>query len=363
MSHILKFALWLLYLSSSTNGANFLVYIGMGSYSHRIPLDPYVDALVERGHKVTFLSGFVAKKPNPKVTEFNPPKLLKWTEHLIEGGELDVYQIRENNQCVQLWFMLPHLGLQACEQLYSDPVFLQWLRDPKTNFDVVVMDSLANECAYGFAHYFKSKVIAFNTGQMYSWNPESNYGIPDESSSIPDGIMHNHPKMGFYDRLITAVIPLVWKAYRELFHFPKLEEVTKQGLNLGEIPSFSEFERNTSLFLVNNHWALDYPRSLPPNVIPVGGLTYREETKGRKPLPKNIDDFVNKGKGGFIYISFGTVAEFTRVKPSVRQAFINTFKKFPHIQFILKSSQKVEETMPPNVLVDSWLPQADILSK
>lgn len=340
------------------NGANYLFYIGMGSYSHRVPMQPLLDALAERGHKVTMLSGFPPKSPNPKITEFTPPKLLNWTSNLITD-DFDVFKFRKNSQILQTWFILPILGGIACENLYTDEVFLKWMKDPATKFDVVVIDSLCNECAYGIAHHFNAKIVSFNTGQMYAWNPESNYGIPDESSSLPDGMMHFPTDMTFFQRAVTALVPLVWKAYREFYVFPKFEQITKDGLGVTEFPSFKDLEMNTSLTLINNHWAYEFPRSLPPNVVPVGGIA--GGGKKGKPLPKKLDDFINKGKDGFIYVSFGTVAEFANFDPHVRNAFIQTLHKFPTIQFIWKAGKPLVEELPPNVMVEKWLPQTDLL--
>ncbi|CAL8137624.1 unnamed protein product [Orchesella dallaii] len=338
-----------------TNGANILFYIGMGSYSHRVPLQPLIDSLADKGHNVTFLSGFPAKSPNPKVTEFNPPKLLGFIEELM-GDEFDVFSFRKNSKILMVWFLLPSLGAAACESLYADPVYLNWMNT--SQFDIVVMDALVNECAYGMAYHFKAKLISFNTAIQYPWNLESHNGIPDETSSVPDGMLHTPTNMNFLERTMNALVPMVWKAYRELWVFPKLEEITKKGLGLEEIPKFADLEANTSLMFMNTHWTTEYPRSYPPNVIPVGGIA--GHGKG-KPLPKKLEDFINKGKDGFIYVSFGTVGEFTKFDPEIRQAFVNTLFKFPNIQFIWKSTHPIQEKLPDNVLVEKWLPQKDIL--
>jgi len=78
-------------------------------------------------------------------------------------------------------------------------------------------------------------------------------------------------------------------------------------------------------------------------------------------LPKNLEDFVSKGKDGFIYVSFGTVAEFTKFRPDVRAVVLKSMENIPNVQFILKSTYPVVDQLPKNVLVDKWLPQADIL--
>ncbi|ODM72120.1 UDP-glucuronosyltransferase 1-5, partial [Orchesella cincta] len=76
----------------------------------------------------------------------------------------------------------------------------------------------------------------------------------------------------------------------------------------------------------------------------------------------NLQDFINKGKNGFIYVSFGTIAEFTKFDPDIRQAIINAVYNFPDIQFIWKSTFPIQEKLPENVIVQKWFPQKDILA-
>ncbi|ODM90029.1 2-hydroxyacylsphingosine 1-beta-galactosyltransferase [Orchesella cincta] len=192
------------------------------------------------------------------------------------------------------------------------------------------MDALSNDCAYGMAYHFKAKLISFNTAIQYPWDIESHNGFPDETSSIPDGMMHFPTKMNFWQRAVAALVPLVWKVYKENWAFPHLEDMMKNGLGLVEVPKFVDIEANTSLVFINSHWSTEYPRSYPPN---------------GKPLPKNLEDFINKSKNGFIYVSFGTVGEFTKFDP----------------EFIWKSTYPIQEKLPKNVLVEKWLPQKDIL--
>ncbi|CAL8137630.1 unnamed protein product [Orchesella dallaii] len=353
--------LTLLVLSSlkiyRSDGANILFYMGLGSFSHRVPLQPLIDTLAETGHNVTFLSAQPSKSPTTKVVEFNPPKLTNFIAQ-FQLMEFDVYKYRKNSQQIQeVWLKLPILGVETCEQLYTDPTFMTWMNT--STFDLVIMDSMMNECAYGLAYHFKAKMISFSTAVQYSWIAESHFGVPDETSSIPDGMTHMSTNMNFLERTVTALTPLMWKAFRELWYFPKLEEITRTGLGLQEVPRFVDLEANTSLVFVNSHWATEYPRSYPPNVVPVGGIAWHG--KG-KPLPKKLEDFINKGKDGAIFVSFGSVGEFTKFDPEIRQAFVNTLFRFPNIQFIWKSTFPVIEKLPENVLVDKWLPQKDILA-
>lgn len=65
------------------------------------------------------------------------------------------------------WFRLTDLGLQLCQAALDDKDFVDFVKNKK--FDLVVVDSLANECAYGWTWMQKSKLILFNTANPFPW--------------------------------------------------------------------------------------------------------------------------------------------------------------------------------------------------
>lgn len=75
-----------------------------------------------------------------------------------------------------------------------------------------------------------------------------------------------------------------------------------------------------------------------------------------------MQNFINEGKEGFAYISFGSFIDFLTFPKKTQQTFINALKQFPNIQFIWKLNE-MPENLPNHILVDSWLPQQDLLCK
>lgn len=266
----------------SVSSANILVYGILSSYSQRISLWSLLEALSDNGHDVTYMSAYEIKEPHPRIKDYTPrlwkEKMGPWEEHL------SFYDIRKNKRMVKMWFELPSMGLSACETLYSDPEFVSWLNS--THFNLVIMDGLMNECAYSMVHYWKAKLIVYSTTSTMSWYYDS-HGLPDESSSVSD-LMYDFPpgkKMSFLERFVNAMTPLVWKAVREYWYIPQLEEICRKGLQVKEIPPFIEIEKNASLVMITTHYTLDYPRSLPPNVVAVGGVA-AAGSEQLKPIPK-----------------------------------------------------------------------------
>lgn len=77
-----------------------------------------------------------------------------------------------------------------------------------------------------------------------------------------------------------------------------------------------------------------------------------------------MEAFLEKGPD-FIYVSFGTYAEFDKFDPPIREAFIGAMRKLSHIQFVWKTDNVslVEEFPENNVYIRKWMPQQDILGE
>jgi len=240
----------------------------MSSYSHRIGVWPLVEALADRGHNISFVSPFPIKKPNPKVHDYVPQALAKMMEEWDEPSLLYDQRISGNQE--EEWFKLVEYGVGICETVLGDQDFVGWLNG--SSFDLVVVDALVNECAYGMAYKLGAKVIVYNVANPMPWI-YAPFGIPEESSWLPDMVYHPSVQMSLYERIITTAVPLKYEYIKATEYFPALEAVFKEKLNVPDLPNLGEYEvNNVSLVFINHHYAEDYARPLPPNVIAVPGL-------------------------------------------------------------------------------------------
>ncbi len=102
---------WLAILSllvsvlSTVHTANIVFYFGISSYSHRVPAWPLAEALAGKGHNITFVSPYPSKNPNPKIRDFVPKNLKKWSDSF--GDSMDVFKNRKNGNTLSNWIILP----------------------------------------------------------------------------------------------------------------------------------------------------------------------------------------------------------------------------------------------------------------
>lgn len=77
-----------------------------------------------------------------------------------------------------------------------------------------------------------------------------------------------------------------------------------------------------------------------------------------------MESFLSKGDG-FVYMSFGTYAEFHKFDVSIQRAFIGAMQKLSHIQFLWKVDDEtlIHEFPNRNVFISKWMPQQDILGE
>ncbi|CAG0907188.1 unnamed protein product, partial [Cyprideis torosa] len=76
---------------------------------------------------------------------------------------------------------------------------------------------------------------------------------------------------------------------------------------------------------------------------------------------QEFEDWIKKGKKGFIYFSLGSAVKGTDMPEEFRGMFLNAFKKFPEYQIFWKWETEQMDGVPPNVKLSKWMPQQDLL--
>ncbi|CAL8093309.1 unnamed protein product [Orchesella dallaii] len=338
------------------SGENIAFFHPTGSYSHRVSLWPLVEKLVANGHHITFISVYPPKNPLPNVTEIIPEQMAKFANDYMQGGDLDITR-RISGELEPCYDHGPRLGLYVCEKFLDDPVVIEWLgTEPK--IDLFVVDWFVSDCILGLAHKLNAPFIFYAPTVMVAIYYET-FGFLPDSAGIPDFEHHFTPPMSFWQRANNAIQPLIYK-YKMAAYYEEMGNMIKEKMNLPDMPPLEDIIRNATLMMWSESVIEGYPHSLPPNWITVGGMHCKENTD---PLPKDLEQIVQKGKDGFIYISFGTAVVPANLPKGHRDAFFNAIRAFPNIQFLWKwTGPMPEEAIPSNLYIGTWFPQQDILA-
>lgn len=92
------------------------------------------------------------------------------------------------------------------------------------------------------------------------------------------------------------------------------------------IPSVYDLQKNISVILVSNHIAMHFPHPTMPNVINIGGMNLKTDSKG---LPNDIKQFLDEVKDGVIYFNLGTNMKSSEMSEKLLNMFMENFRQRP----------------------------------
>lgn len=116
-------------------------------------------------------------------------------------------------------------------------------------------------------------------------------------------------------------------------------------------------ENSISAIFVNSHFSFHKPKPLMPGIINIGGFHIKEP----RPLPNDLNEFLNGADNGAIYFSLGSYLNSSLLNPSTLEAIIKVFENLKQ-RIVWKSDLEDVDALPKNVFVRKWLPQSDILA-
>lgn len=125
----------------------------------------------------------------------------------------------------------------------------------------------------------------------------------------------------------------------------------------GPLPHVHDLERNISLMLINSHRSVDLPRPSMPGLIDVGGA----HIQPAKPLPLDIQNFLDNATHGVVYFSLGSYMKSTDMPPEKTAQILQAFGQLKqHVLWKYENASIGE--LPSNVKISKWMPQNDILA-
>nr|CAD7424363.1 unnamed protein product [Timema monikensis] len=244
--------------------------------------------------------------------------------------------------------------IALCDTLLGDSELLTRLK--RQNIRLAVIDLFTNECGLAFAYQLGIPLVGYwalplNGGEadyaagmaLTSFSPIS----PSFMSGLTDD-------MNFYQRMKNALYKLLGTIVMRLQMFITNNLIQKY---FPGTPHPTLLLSNLSGVLANVDHSLDYPRPLPPNVIPVGCMQCRPARR----LPEIMELFVRgSGEAGVILFSLGATFDPSWVPKETLKRFLKTFSHLEQ-RVIVKYHGEIDMEVPENVMIVSWLPQQDIL--
>ena len=284
-------------------GYNILLIPYMVDYNSRLMnMLKMADFLQEDGHDVSVLLHTREKhrltNPEVKLQEVEIPDDMQLTsiQHFIDmGANLEFFSDMKLGELVKF---LTDLEIPICESALQNKMHVKLKEE---NFDLIIIDMI-NICLKILVDYIDTNVIQYSNYGFTSDTDSFYPHIPSLACGSELGTICSMQRSTFFNRLKNVLI--TFGVIKWWIRNPLVE--TYQKLRV-------KYDVNTSLHLSNFNkkklviatidFALDSPRPLIPQVIPMSGL-FRTKPK---PLSEDLQQFMmSSGDDGVVVVSFGS---------------------------------------------------------
>ncbi|XP_053958144.1 UDP-glucosyltransferase 2-like [Anastrepha ludens] len=323
--------------------------------SHWMWMEHFLKDLLRRGHQVTTLTNHPAKQPHPNLTEIIIDPKLDIAAHRPRENIFKMHFTSDFENLQMYW----HVGLLSSEHAFNDPKVKSLIASKDLEFDLIVLEQFYHESFLMFAHKFKCPVVTLGT-MGYADNMDHAMGLLTPWATVPHLLVAYTDQMTFLQRAYNTYLSLYDAVLRRWYYMPKMQKMAERhfgGYIDGPLPHVSALEKNISMMLINSHRSTDVPRPSMPGLVDVAGV----HIKKRKPLPEDLQNFLDNSTQGVIYFSLGSYMKSTEMPQEKINLILKAFSQLKQ-NVLWKFENSSIGHLPSNVKIQSWLPQNDILA-
>uniref|UniRef100_A0A182Q9J2 UDP-glycosyltransferases domain-containing protein n=1 Tax=Anopheles farauti TaxID=69004 RepID=A0A182Q9J2_9DIPT len=354
------------FLATSLPGhdaARILLASAFPGMSHWLMFEHIIHELLRRGHEVTAITSY-------RLRSLDSNHSARYHEVLIDPP----YDFEANGLPMEVFFrsqsfgdpffkmsILWKLGLETAEHAFESANVRTFLRTEGLQFDLLLAEQFVQESFLMFAHKYQIPIVTINTLGHADYIDRA-FGLLTPWSFVPHFMLQYDDQMSITERAYNVVLS-VWDALcRKFYYLPAQTRLAEKYFGrvseAGVLPSLEDLERNVSVVLMNNHIISSRPRPRINGMIDIAGVHIRKP----KQLPPIVKNFLDSSPTGVIYINFGTFLKSSGMPPETLAVFLSVFRALPQYGFLWKWESNSIPNLPPNVLLQRWLPQNDVLA-
>ncbi|KNC24650.1 hypothetical protein FF38_13551, partial [Lucilia cuprina] len=315
--------------------------------SQYILVQPYLKALIAKGHNLTVINAFPQKQPIANFRDVIVSEVHDNYADLIQGAQY------ERNKWDEMTFLCDFFSNVTETVLKSDRV-QNLLKTEK--FDLVILEALHTDAWYTFGRHFKAPMIGLSS---FGTDPiiDELMGNMSPLSYVPLVTAGLTERMTYGERFKNSLYSLMEQLHVRVVHLPRHRDLIKKYLPHMK-DDIWDLRTNFSLMLLNQHFSLSFPRPYVPSMIEVGGFQIHYKPQ---PLPKEMLDFINSSAEDVIYFSMGSNVKSKDFPPERLQMINEVFASLPY-KIMWKFENPILPGKPENVFISPWFPQPDILA-
>ncbi|XP_030032898.2 UDP-glucosyltransferase 2 [Manduca sexta] len=341
----LRFLLFLT-IAFKIDAAKILTVAPLPSLSHQIIYRPIHDELIRRGHEVTFIT------TNPSYPNGDAPKNLReidvgpasydmWTKEFnVDVFGKKVFLTKGVNKTVHL---APKIfGMQLAMEKVKKVI-------ENNNYDLLILQGWFRATML-LSHLHKVPVVKISSFTMMYDNALT-AGAPSHPLYHPNSFQQRAYNLTWWEQIQEVYNSL---SVEYTFYKNEDEETAMLRRFYPDIPDLNVLNDNVDMLHVNAHPMWDKNRPMPPNAVYIGFI----HQKPPKPLPKDIQEYMDSSESGVIYMSFGTNIPPSKLPQNVKRMFLKVFSELPY-DVLWKFDEDLPD-LPQNVKISKWFPQSDI---
>ncbi|KAL1129759.1 hypothetical protein AAG570_012703 [Ranatra chinensis] len=315
------------------------------SISHLEAYRPLLDRLASRGHNVTVVSFFPRRGPEVATREVSlaglvPPAVDSLSVDAVSG----LGPLRD-------FYVISRLGLESCEAVLGSGRLASVLAE---SYDLVLVELFTTDCFLSAVDGLRAPFIGISSSSIFP-TTGSRLGNPENPAYVPNMFLPFDDNMPFWSRVQNTVVTGLMFLSKRYYFDREADRISKKYLG-DSVRPIAEIATDTSLIFSYRHYTLNGPIPLQPTVVEVGGL----HVGPAKPLPQDIETFINGAKEGVIYFSLGSSIRAESLSEDKRKIFVEAFSRISQ-RVLWKYEGQRHPDVPDNVIISKWFPQRDVL--
>ncbi|XP_043284811.1 UDP-glycosyltransferase UGT5-like [Venturia canescens] len=332
---------------------NILLATMGGTKSHTVPFVALGTALKSRGHNITLVSAFPGPAANNELRELVPSILEAYVGNYTSEWDLVGSRFR-NELPLSPWDAMRY-GWESCEALLRDETSVSGIRrpfgNPRSRWDVVVLDGAYPECLLGILHGENLPTMMLNTVALYSGSiaRQGNPGLWSINPYFGKGLTQD---MSFPLRILNAACLATLEVMHWIMTTGYIQPTLRKYLG-DQVPDVRDLVSEVPLTLQNSHYAVADSVPYLANVVNVACLHCREALQ----LSPDLESFLRRD---FVYVSMGSSVRASGMPDALREMFVAAFSTLPY-NVVWKWEGGKIEGLPGNVRTAAWWPQQELL--
>lgn len=166
------------------------------------------------------------------------------------------------------------IGVHITEIYISSPDVQKFIKEDRSRFDLVIVESFFQECTVAMGHKYGAPVVGIIP--LAPWVTQSFHAAnPYEFSYIKDFQLNGGKSLDFQSRLLNTLFGLYGLFVEPITYIPRLEKMMNkyfQYPGYENRPSLMQMLKNISLRLIDSDVMILSPRPYIPSFIELPGI-------------------------------------------------------------------------------------------